>query len=100
MNADALDLPLLADRNDDEVERNAAMDSRFTLGFRHERYAAASLEVAHGAEAPALVRRCSRNAEDAERMRGLLVRSLLVITEKRHRSFGEPIEQRSALGIF
>src|SRR5690348_6877034 len=68
VNADADHLPALADRNDHEVERNAAVNGRLAFGLRHQRHFAALLEVAHGAEAAALVGRSARNAEDAERL--------------------------------
>ena len=63
-----VDLAAFAERNHDQVERNAAVDRRLALGLGHQRHVAALLEIAHRAEAAAFVGRSARNAEDAERV--------------------------------
>src|SRR5687768_11120501 len=64
MDADAGDLAAFAQRNDDEVERDAAMNGRVALGLGEQRNLAAGLEMAHRTEAAGVVRRRSGDAED------------------------------------
>ena len=73
VDADAGDLAAFAERNDDQVERHPAVDGRLALGLGHQRHVAALLEIAHRAEAAALVGRRAGDAEDAERVRRRLV---------------------------
>ena len=86
-------------RNDDEVERHAAVDGRLALGLGHQRHFAALLEIAHRAEAAAFVGRSARDAEDAERVGRRFVGLLDLIAEQGHRAVGEPVEQRRAFRI-
>src|SRR6476659_7523373 len=79
VDANARDLALVADRNDDQVERDAAMNARLALGFGEQRNVAALLEIAHGVDWSGVVGREPRDAEDAERVRRLLARLLGVI---------------------
>ena len=76
VDANADDLALLLDRNDYEVERDAAVDARLAFGLRHQRHFAAFLEITHRAEAAALVGRRARDAEDAESFGRNFVRPL------------------------
>ncbi len=99
MNADRGNLAAFADRNHDQVERDPAMDRRLALGLGHQRVLAAVFEVAHGVEAPALVGRRARDAEDAERVGRRFVRPFDVIAEQRHVAVGEPVEQGGAFGV-
>jgi len=99
VDSDPDDLVSLADRNHDQIERHAAMHARLALGLGHQRHTAALLEIAHRAEAAALVGRRSRDAEDAERLGRRFVRPLDVIAEQGHGPVREPFEQRPALGI-
>ena len=99
MHANADDLALLADGHDDEIERNPTMDRRLALGLGHQWHVAALLEIAHRAEATALVRRSAGNAEDAERARRRLVWLFHMIAEQGHRAVGEPIEKGRAFRV-
>src|SRR3954451_23677196 len=92
VDADTDDLVALFERNDHEIERNTAVNGRLALGLGHQRHFAARLEIAHGAEASALVRRRSRDAENTERIGRSLVGLLDVITEQGHSAIGEPVE--------
>ena len=99
MHADARDLVLVAERDDDQVERDAAMDRRLALGLGHQRHFAALFEIAHRVEAAALVGRCARNAEDPQRLGGDLVGLFDMVAEQGHGAAGEPFEQRLAFRI-
>ena len=67
MDADAGDLAVLAERHDDQVERHPAVDGRLRSALAISGTVAALLEIAHRAEAAALVGRGAGDAEDAER---------------------------------
>src|SRR5215203_224675 len=99
VDANAAHFALLADRHDNQVERNAAMHCRLALGFGHQRVVAALFEIVHGAETAALVGGRSRDAEDAQSFGGLLVRLLNLVAEKGHCSASEPVEQGLALFV-
>src|SRR5215216_2146778 len=99
VDANAAHFALLADRHDDQVERNAAMHCRLALGFGHQRVVAALFEIVHGAEAAALVRGSSRDAEYPQGFGRLLVRLLNLVAEKGHRPVSEPVEQGLALFV-
>src|SRR4051794_38717835 len=73
VDADTDDLVALFERDAQGGERNTGVNGRFALGLGPQRHSAARLEIAHGAEASALVRRCSRNAENTERIGRSLV---------------------------
>ncbi len=93
VNADALDLSVLTDRDDDEVEWHAPMDGRLALRLGHQGHIAALLEVAHRAKRPALVRRRAGDAEDSKRVRRLTGRTFDLVTKEGHRAVGEPFEK-------
>jgi len=99
VDADPGDLALFLDRNDDQVERDPAMDGRLALGLGHERHFAALLEIVHRAEAAAFVGRGAGDAKDAERLGWRRIGSLDLVAEQGHCMVGEPVEKRAAFLI-
>jgi hypothetical protein len=97
MDADPLDLLALAQRHDDEVERDAAVDRRAQVRLGEQRLLAALLEIADRALAAAFVGRIVGEAHDAEPFGRLLPRPLDLVAQEGHRAVGEPVEQGAAL---
>ncbi len=99
MDADAGDLAALAQRDDDQVQRHAAVHRRAQVGLGDQGLLPAFLEIADRALAAALVGRLARLAHDAKPLRGHHAGTLDLIAEQGHRPVGQPVQQGAALRI-
>ena len=99
MDADGGDPAIFANRNDDEIERDPAVNRGAAIGLGDERHRPALFEIANGAHAAAFVGGLTRQAEDAERFARLPDRPFDMIAEQGHRPIGEPAQQGRACFI-